>query len=254
MKPNRAKRTRLRSKARPKGPELSQEAIKDISEIVGHSFKDIALLTRAFTHPSALQPNDTGLSSNQRLEFLGDRVLGLVIAERLFTRRKTEREGALAPRLNRLVNKRACAQAARHLGLGKYVLMSSYEIAQGGQDRDTTLGDLCESVIAAIYLDSGLTMARAFIEKAFAPQLTAQPSRLKDPKSLLQEWAQAHGRPLPRYRILKRSGPDHAPSFVVEVSIGDDLTQSANETSKQNAERAAAQKLLSIVAPAENDL
>lgn len=251
--PARSKRTRLRTKGRPQGPVLSDAAYGEICEIVGHSFRDRALVNRAFTHPSAIPPGSPGLSSNQRLEFLGDRVLGLVIAERLFLRHRTEREGDLAPRLNRLVNKRACAEAVRHMGLGGYIIMSRYEVEKGGQARDSTLGDLCESIIAALYLDSGLTKARAFIERAFAPQLTAQPSRLKDPKSLLQEWAQAHGHKLPRYKTLARHGPDHAPQFTVEVRVGDVWSETAVEPSKQNAERAAALQLLTRLDPLTDD-
>ncbi|MEM9739653.1 MAG: ribonuclease III [Pseudomonadota bacterium] len=228
---------------------MSDVAFDAICAALGYTFKDRDLLTRAFTHPSALPPGDPGLSSNQRLEFLGDRVLGLVIAERLFTRRRSEREGHLAPRLNRLVSKKACAEATRHVGLGKFVLMSPHEIEQGGRERDTTLGDLCESVVAAIYIDSGLTKARGFIEKAFGPQLNEKSKRLKDPKSLLQEWAQSHGHDLPRYRMLDRRGPDHAPEFVVKVEIGDSLAETAINRSKQDAERAAALKLLTLVEP-----
>lgn len=253
VKTAKRKRTRLRSKAQSKSPQLSDESFASICEIVGHSFKDRDLLTRAFTHPSALQAGDPGLSSNQRLEFLGDRVLGLVIAERLFTRRRTEREGSLAPRLNRLVSKTACANAIRHMALGQYVLMSPNEIEQGGRERESTLGDLCESVVAALYLDSGLTRARAFIERAFQPQLNSTGQRLKDPKSLLQEWAQSNGYDLPKYRTLKREGPDHAPKFEVQVRIGSALSETAVDKSKQNAERAAASKLIAMVAPNDDD-
>lgn len=249
----RSKRTRLRAKGQPKGPQLADDAVSEICDVLGHKFKDRDLLTRAFTHPSALPPGDPGLSSNQRLEFLGDRVLGLVIAERLFTRRRNEREGNLAPRLNRLVSKTACAAAVRHVGLGQYVLMSPYEIQKGGRERDTTLGDLCESVVAAIYLDAGLGRARSFVERAFAPQLDAKPTRLKDPKSLLQEWAQSNGHELPKYRLLSQVGPDHAPEFEVQVSIGETLSESATNRSKQDAERAAALKLLALVDPHDGE-
>lgn len=250
MKPARPKRTRLRAAAKQARPELSKVAVEAIEDALGHRFSDTTLLVRAFTHPSALPESADGLGSNQRLEFLGDRVLGLVIAERLFSRRMTEREGSLAPRLNRLVNKRACADAAAHMGLGQYVIMSPYEISHGGRERESTLGDLCEAVIAAIYLDGGLKKASAFIEKAFAPQFEERHTRVKDPKTLLQEWAQGAGLDLPQYKTLSRSGPDHAPRFVVEVSVGGDYSETGEDRSKQNAERAAALKLLDRVDPA----
>ncbi len=249
MKPGRPKRTSQRKSGRAAAPRLSDQSFSELCEIIGHKFRDRSLLTRAVTHPSALPAGDPGLTSNQRLEFLGDRVLGLIVAERLFKRRRQEREGGLAPRLNRLVSKSACAAAARHVGLGDHVLMSPHEIAQGGRERDTTLGDVCESVIAALYLDSGLKRAQAFVEKAFAPQLNAPQVRLKDPKSALQEWAHASGLPSPAYRTLERRGPDHSPSFTVEVSVGEALREEARDKSKQNAERAAAQRLLEAIDP-----
>lgn len=248
MKPARPKRTRQRAATRPVRPRLSAEQVRDLETRLAHRFKDSDLLVRAFTHASAV-PDNGALASNQRLEFLGDRVLGLIIAERLFKRRREEREGDLAPRLNRLVNKRACATAAQRIGLGDFILMSPNEIAAGGRERESTLGDACEAVIAALYLDGGLNVARRFVEKAFAPQLAARDGRLKDPKTLLQEWAQAAGHDLPRYRTLDRQGPDHDPRFTVEVRVGGNLAERASEGSKQAAERAAALKLLEQVDP-----
>ncbi len=252
MKPSRPKRTRLRASAKSQVHSLSPEAIRALEERLGHRFSDTSLLVRAMTHPSAVNGENSGLGSNQRLEFLGDRVLGLVIAERLFERRRNEREGALAPRLNRLVNKGACAMAAAHVGLSDHIIMSDYEIASGGRERESTLGDVCEAVIAALYLDGGLKRARNFIEKAFAPQFEQRHERVKDPKSLLQEWALGHGHDLPDYRIVNRSGPDHDPHFTVEVRIGNDLRETGTDGSKQNAERAAAFKLLSQVDPIDD--
>ena len=248
MKPSRPKRTRQRAAAKAIQPGLAPGRLKDLQARLGHDFSDTSLLIRAITHPSAV-PENGALTSNQRLEFLGDRVLGLVIAERLFTRRRGEREGDLAPRLNRLVNKHACAEAARHIGLGDFILMSPHEIAGGGQDRESTLGDACEAIIAALYLDGGLKTAQAFIERAFGPQLSIHPDRIKDPKTLLQEWAQGQGHDLPRYTTLERTGPDHAPHFVVEVAIGEAWRETGADRSKQDAERAAAFKLLEQVSP-----
>ncbi len=249
MKQARPKRTRQRAAAKQSVPQLSKEAIEALEARIGHRFDDRDLLTRAMTHPSALSGRNGALKSNQRLEFLGDRVLGLVIAERLFDRRRTEREGDLAPRLNRLVNKRACAEAAEHMDLGRHVIMSSHEISNGGRERESTLGDVCEAVIAALYLDGGLKTARAFIELAFGPQFQERHARVKDPKTLLQEWAQSNGYDLPDYCTIDQSGPDHDPRFTVEVRVGRDLRETGSDRSKQDAERAAAFKLLEQVDP-----
>lgn len=243
----RPKRTRLRQAAKSEAPHLSERAIKQIEAAIGYVFKDKTRLVRAMTHPSALSASDGVRDSNQRLEFLGDRVLGLVIAERLFQRYPNEREGDLAPRLNRLVRKEACAEAFRTLDIGQFVLMAQNEIEAGGRDRDTTLGDACEALIAAIYMDSGLTKARAFIEKAWASQFSAKVKQIRHPKSLLQEWAQSQGFPLPRYETISRKGPDHAPVFKVRVIINENLSAEGESQSKQDAELAAAERLFDRV-------
>lgn len=243
MKPARPKRTRQRAAVKAVRPGLSDKAIGEIETRIGHAFKDRDRLVRAMTHPSALSADEAVRHSNQRLEFLGDRVLGLVIAERLFERRPGEREGQLAPRLNRLVKKAACADAMRFVDLGPYIVMAPNEVNNGGREREGTLGDVCEAVIAAIYLDGGLKAARAFIEHAWAPQFSAAPTRTKDPKTLLQEFAQGRGETAPRYEVVRRTGPDHAPVFQVRVAI-DGSAATADGPSKQAAERAAASALL----------
>ena len=243
MKPARPKRTRLRKAATPKAPRLSDQALAAVQERLGHAFKNRVLIDTAMTHSSALASRDSGRHSNQRLEFLGDRVLGLVICERLYERRPGEREGALAPRLNRLVNKAACAEAARAMALGDYLILGQSERESGGADKDGILGDLCEAVIAALYLDGGLTVARRFIERAWSEQFANPKTRVKDAKSLLQEWAQAHGFDLPEYKVQGRTGPDHSPLFKVVVRVGPDEMETGEGPSKQDAERAAAKAL-----------
>jgi len=182
MKDARPKRTRQRNRARPRTPELEAGARALLEERLGHRFRDPTLLTRALTHPSAVAHRREAVKgSYQRLEFLGDRVLALVMAERLILRYPTEREGDLAQRLNRLVNKHACAQAALRSELGGHVMMDPHEIEQGGRERDSTLGDVCEAVIGALYLDGGLGPASRFIERAWAPQFEALKDRAKDP-------------------------------------------------------------------------
>ncbi len=236
----------------PKGAVHPADTLAAVEAAIGYAFSDRALLNRALTHPSAVQPDEALRHSNQRLEFLGDRVLGLVIAERLYDRRPDEREGHLAPRLNRLVNKEACAEAARSLGLGPFVHLSAYERSQGGQDRVSTLGDVCEAVIGAIYRDGGLKPARAFIERAWKDQFSERTDRIKHPKTLLQEWAQGAGLDLPDYRVTARSGPDHAPLFTVEVRLSDGRRANGMARSKAEAESAAAFRLLEEVAPVDD--
>ena len=243
MKPARPKRTRQRKAAAPRAPRLSEEALAGVQERLRYVFKDRVLIDTAMTHPSALAGVGAAKHSNQRLEFLGDRVLGLVIAERLFARRPGEREGALAPRLNRLVNKGACADAARRMGLGAYLILGVSERDNGGAEKEGILGDLCEAVIAALYLDGGLKIARAFIERAWAEQFAHPKERVKDAKSLLQEWSQARGFALPKYEIMSRDGPDHAPVFKVMVTVGAGENETGEGSSKQDAERVAATAL-----------
>ena len=245
MKPARPKRTR---KGKNGVPTLSDDRLKTAQDAVGYKFKDPKLLVRALTHPSAVGGGDPVRESNQRLEFLGDRVLNLVIAERLMERRKMESEGELAPRLNRLVKKGACADAMRHLELQEFILLSDGEEAAGGRSRESTLGDACEAVIGAIFKDGGLSPARKFIEKAWAPQFASAPAETKDPKTLLQEWAQGQGLPLPDYDVLSRSGPDHEPIYEIEAKVEGRGSAVATGPSKREAERSAAALLLQSLA------
>lgn len=247
MSAERPKRTRLRAGGKRAPQRLSDEAVKAVETALGYTFKDKPRLERAMTHPSALSASEIVKHSNQRLEFLGDRVLGLIIAERLFQRYPAEREGALAPRLNRLVKKAACAEAVRRLEIAQYIVMAENEVRAGGREREGTLGDVCESLIAAIYLDGGLKAARSFIEKAWEPQFNAPPKRVKDNKTLLQEWAQARGFGLPVYKVVHRKGPDHAPVFTISVEVQGAGAAEGTAESKQDAERAAAGALLDEV-------
>jgi ribonuclease III len=244
MNQPRPKRTRQRAAAKAVRPTLSEAALAGAEAACGHRFKDKALLVTALTHPSAVSAAESLQHANQRLEFLGDRVLNLLIAERLIERRKNETEGDLAPRLNRLVKKGACAEAFRFLGLNAFLLLSDNEVASGGRDRESTLGDACEAVIAAIYLDGGLGAARKFIEKGWAPQFNSGPAETKDPKTLLQEWAQGQGHPLPEYVVTGKSGPDHAPEYEIEVRIAENGSAAASGSSKRDAERQAAARML----------
>jgi len=204
---------------------------------------DPALLDTALTHPSAASP---ARADYQRLEFLGDRVLMLVIAEALLARHPDEAEGQLAPRLNALVRKDACAAVGAELGLGACLRMDRGEARSGGRRRDSTLGDAMEAVIAAVYLDGGLEAARDVILRLWAPQLAAQAGAAapQDPKSALQEWAEGRGLPKPDYVLLRRTGPDHAPRFAIEARLQDGRAAAAEAASKRAAEKAAAAALL----------
>ena len=211
----------------------------DLEQSLGHVFRDPALLRRALTHASA-----NARASNERLEFLGDRVLGLVVAERLHALYPDDAEGALALKYNALARGAACAAAAEAAGLGEHVILASAEAGSGGRRKAAILGGVCEAVIAALYLDGGLEVARGFIEKYWDFENLSQDMR--DPKTALQEWAQGRGREAsaPVYRLVSREGPDHAPRFMVEVAVKGAEPQTGDGGSKREAETDAARKML----------
>ena len=212
----------------------------DLSVRLGHSFADPALLQRALTH-SSHGNGAKRVSNNESLEFLGDRVLGLLVAERLFHHNPHAAEGDLARTLNALVNRDACADVARRAGLDEDLILSKSEAKSGGRDKPSILGDVTEAVMAALYLDGGLPAARQFFDRYWPASL---PQVGRDPKTALQEWAQARGRGTPVYALVGRSGPDHAPMFDVEVTVtGFDPAQGQG-MAKQSAERAAAAAFL----------
>lgn len=210
---------------------------------MGYVFKDPSLLVRAMTH-SSYGDGQRATPDNERLEFLGDRILGLLTAEALF-HFSTEAEGTLARRLNALVRKETCAKIAREIALGDGLLMSSAEDRQGGREKTSILGDACEALIAAIYLDGGYGAVKAFYNKYWIPVLEEVVKvSAKDPKTLLQERAMAGHHGLPIYDIIERSGPDHRPLFVIEVSVGTIGSARGSGKSKRDAERYAATHLL----------
>ncbi|MCC5997217.1 MAG: ribonuclease III [Oceanicaulis sp.] len=218
------------------------DRIKDFQTRIAHTFADPALLERALTHASHGDGRSRA-DSNERLEFLGDRVLGLMAAEALHERFPALDEGGLAARLNALVNKDACARAARRCELGEALRLSAAEARLGGREKASILADACEAVIGALYLDGGLEAARVFFLTHWAEELDGLTKRPRDAKSRLQEWAAQTGRPAPVYTVLSRKGPDHRPLFTVEVRLGA-LSAQAEGSSKQAAERAAADQLL----------
>jgi ribonuclease-3 len=206
---------------------------------LGHDFADPALQIEALTHPST-----AGSADNQRLEFLGDRVLGLVIAEALLDADRGATEGDLAPRLNALVRKETCAEVATELGLGEGLRMGRSEMLTGGRRKTALLGDAMEAVIAAVYLDAGLAAAQALILRAWGERIGDVHAVARDPKTALQEWAQARGQPPPAYLDLDREGPDHAPVFSVEARLADGRAAAGRASSKRAAQQAAAEALL----------
>lgn len=224
--------------------KLSAE-LAAFSARLGHEFADPSLLVRALTHgslSSATRPD------NQRLEFLGDRVLGLTIADALLAHDRHATEGQLAPRLNALVRGETCAQIAREIGLGEVMKLGRSEMMTGGRRKDALLGDAMEAVIAAVYLDAGFEAARAVILRLWGKRLDSAEAAAFNPKTALQEWAQAQGMGPPGYRIAERSGPDHAPSFRIVVRLDDGREAEASGTgTKRNIEQAAASAMLAQI-------
>ena len=209
---------------------------------LGYAFADPRLLQLALTHRSLTK--EYAEASNQRLEFLGDAALGLAIADMLYQRFPMEAEGDLSKRLVALVNGEQLASIARVMGLGEHLLMSASEAEHGGRENPSNLEDACEALLGAIYRDGGFEAARGVIERFWRPVAEASKSPPKDPKTALQEWAQARGLPLPEYVVLHTSGPSHAPQFLIEVRIRGHEPAHAEAGVKKLAERLAAEALL----------
>jgi len=208
---------------------------------IGHDFSRPELLVRAVTHSSISTPQRP---DNQRLEFLGDRVLGLVMAEALLAADKTAREGQLAPRFNALVRKEACADVARAVDLGAVLKLGRSEMMTGGRRKEALLGDAMEAVIAAVYLDAGFEAARGVVLRLWGDRIGRVDADARDAKTALQEWAQARGLPPPRYEELGREGPDHQPVFTIEARLETGEAAQAKAGAKRAAEQAAAASLL----------
>lgn len=208
---------------------------------LGYPFAQPGLLHRALTHSSL---SSTTRPDNQRFEFLGDRVLGLVIAEALLHDDLDAREGQLAPRLNTLVRKETCAEVAIEIDLGAALMLGRSEMLSGGRRKTALLGDAMEAVIAAVYLDGGYDAAKALTLRLWGKRIERAEDTAADPKSDLQEWAQARRMPPPKYAEIERSGPDHAPIFIIEAQLQNGAKARATAPSKRAAQQAAATKLL----------
>lgn len=215
-----------------------------LQERLGYTFVEPDHLEQALTHSSAVSPSRRTERSYQRLEFLGDRVLGLAIADLLHKRYPQANEGELSRALNTLVRKESCAVVARKLELGGFLRLGESEARTGGAEKDAILADVTEAVIGAIFIDGGLEPAYAFIEREFGADTKTATGRRADAKTTLQEWAQARGLEPPTYTEVERSGPDHAPQFRIEVAIEGFAPLSATGASKKLAEHKAAEGFL----------
>jgi ribonuclease III len=222
---------------------LSEPLDPALIAMLGYQPNDPVLFTEALTHGS-LSTRGSMERDYQRLEFLGDRVLGLVIATELYKRFPDEPEGKMSSRLNGLVSRETCAEVGRVLNLGPLIRLGKQARDDGARDSENVLGDVVESLIGALYLDGGLGVAERFILAGWDSRMTAVTVAPKHPKSALLEWAAANRRRPPEYRLVRREGPDHAPRFVISASITNVGEAEATGTSKQDAESAAAAALM----------
>lgn len=211
---------------------------------IGYAFSDGSLLQLALTHPSNAQFREGKPYNNQRLEFLGDSVLGMSIAAMLYALYPDESEGDLSKRLVALVNSEQLAQVARAIHLDEFIILSPSEEEAGGKHTQSNLEDACEALIGAIYLDGGMAAITPLITRFWKPLALANVAPPKDPKTALQEWAQARAMELPHYHVIEKTGAAHAPEFTIEVRLSSDMVASGKAGTKKLAERAAAEAML----------
>ena len=215
--------------------------LKAFEERLGYRFKNPAPLLEAVTHPSM---SSVSRRDNQRLEFLGDRVLGLIISDALLKADEEASEGLLAPRFNALVRKECCAEVAEEIDLGAVIKLGRSEMLSGGRRKKTLLGDAIEAVIAAVFLDGGFEAAQKVVLRHWSARIAGVKALARDPKTELQEWAQSCGFSPPTYTLISRAGPDHQPVFVIEARLENGLFVQATAGSKRDAEKVAATALL----------
>jgi ribonuclease III len=225
-----------------------REARAALEARIGHKFADSTLLSTAFTHVSALKPTrkkgDKRGDSYQRLEFLGDHVLGLVVSDMLYRAFPNADEGELSKRLADLVRKESCADVAKSLGLVDDIRLGQVGAGAGARLRKSVLGDICEAVIGAVFLDGGYSAAAQFVERNWTERMRKPRRPLRDPKTVLQEWAQGKGLPTPVYREVDRTGPHHDPQFRVAVDLPGLEPAEGLGGSKRDAEKAAASVMI----------
>ncbi|MCD6035674.1 MAG: rnc [Rickettsiales bacterium] len=229
---------------------MNKSVDDSLFSLLGHRFHNLLLLKEALVHPSVTQGtsrSSTALGSYERFEFLGDAVLGLLMAEFLLEHFPEENEGALAKRHAALVCGEMLASIAREIGIADYIVMAAGEEATGGRGNATNLENVLEALIGALYLDGGLEAAKRFVFRYWNARAIEMKEPPKDPKTALQEWAQGRGKPLPIYTTRDTQGPSHAPLFTIEVAVEGFAPISAQGTSKRLAEREAALRLLALV-------
>ena len=214
----------------------------DLEKRFGHTFADPSLLSRALTHSSLSASG--GVRDLERLEFLGDRVLGLLTAEELWRSYPEFDEGDMAPRLNALVRKETCAKAALFFGVDQYILMSEWEDESGGRKKNAILGDVMEALLGALYVDGGLEAARRVYDQYWTPNIDALSKLHKDPKTALQEWSQHKKLGTPHYEVIEADGPAHDPAFTIEVRVKSKEPAQGAGRSKRQAQMAAARAFL----------
>ncbi len=222
---------------------MSRSKHADLEKRIGHRFDDETLLTRALTH-SSLSGGNERVRDLERLEFLGDRVLGLLTAEALWRGYPDFSEGEMAPRLNALVRKETCARGALHFGLDKHILMSEWEESAGGRKKKAILGDVMEALLGALYIDGGLEAARGVYDQFWLPNLEDLSKLHKDPKTALQEWSQNKTLGTPHYEVTASDGPAHAPAFTIDVHVKGKKPATGEGKSKREAQMAAARAFL----------
>lgn len=226
--------------------ERAKASLADLEAKLAYRFSNPSLAERALTHLSAARSDSAGsrLESYQRLEFLGDRVLGLAVAEMLYEAYPQASEGELSIRLAALVRRDACAEVAALWDIGPHLRLGSGEAQAGGHKKATILADVCESLIGAVFLDGGFAAARDLIQRSWDGRMRAAAAPARDAKTVLQEWAQARALGAPAYDEVERSGPDHAPKFTVRVTLTGYPSGLGSASSKRAAEQAAAQAFM----------
>ena len=222
-------------------PRRHDADLGPLEQRIGVKFSDVSLLRQALTHVSACARRG---DSYQRLEFLGDRVLGLAVAELLFEAFPDANEGELSRRLAELVRRETCAEVAAEWGVAPFIILGGGEAQSGGAQKAAILGDICESILGAVFLDAGFAAAQRLVRESFATRLDQAGASQRDPKSALQEWAQGRGLQTPVYRLDGQTGPDHAPRFLISATVDGFEPAQGEGSSKRHAEQAAAEAFL----------
>jgi ribonuclease-3 len=222
--------------------ERVSDSLEQLGDLLEHKFVNPLLLEEALTHSSVQSTRNS--KNYERLEFLGDRVLGLIIARLIYDRFPHEKEGVLALRFSNLVRRETLIKVSQKLGLERYLILARGERMSGGQSKPSVLADSCEALIAALYLDGGFEKAQQFVESYWAEEFESSDASQKDAKSLLQEWAQAQGMPAPDYKVIAVEGEDHLPIFTIEVQVQGYPALRTQGASKREAMQKAADLFL----------